>query len=189
MADISLMWLPRQPQISADSGKKETPHVSGQTSANRLQEVKALVFDTWGTLVDWRTSILDELQVLSKREGLKVDWEKFLTDWSAAYKPGKEKVNSGEWPWTRVSTIYRRALDQLLPVYGLAGLSEAERDRLNRAWTRTRAWPDSVKGFKRLKQRYVLSPLSNGDFAWLIDIAKFSGLPFDCIITSENARR
>lgn len=153
-----------------------------------LENVRALVFDTWGTVVDWRGSILDELRALGAKKRLEADWERFLVDWYAAYGPGKEEVNrSGT--WTPVSAIYRKALDQLLPRYGVTDLNESEIDHLNRAWTRTRPWPDSASGLARLKRRYVLSTLSNGDFSWLVDIAKFAGLPFDCIITAENARR
>jgi len=151
--------------------------------------VKALVFDTWGTVVDWRSSVLDELRELKKSKNAAFEPEEFLREWNAAYNPGKEKVNSGEWPWTQVSTMYWRALNDLLAKYGLSGMTPDEVDRLNRAWTRTRPWPDSQSGLSRLKQKYVLSTLSNGDFAWLVDIAKFGGLPFDCIITAENARR
>jgi len=164
--------------------------VIGRSAKDGLSRVKALVFDTWGTVVDWRSSILQELRDLSMRKALAIDGEKFLADWSAAYKPGMRKVNQGEWPWTPVSEIYRRALDDLLATYDMKGkLSEAEIDHLNRTWTRTLPWADSVGGLIRLKQHYVLSTLSNGDFSWLIDIAKFGGLPFDCIITAENARR
>jgi len=155
---------------------------------DRLDGLEALLFDTWGTVVDWRSSVLDELGALSARRSLNLDCEKFLTEWRAAYKPGIEKVIGGEWPWTPVSEIYRRALRSLAPRYGMESLTEAELEHLNRAWTRTRPWPDSVKGLTRLKRRYVLSPLSNGDFRWLTDIARFAGLPFDCIITAENAR-
>jgi 2-haloacid dehalogenase len=155
-----------------------------------LTGVKALVFDTWGTVVDWRSSILDELSELCERKSLDLDKEQFLSDWSAAYKPGKEKVNNGQWAWTQVSEIYWRALRGLLPKYAaLRELTESELEHLNRAWTRTRPWPDSVQGLTRLKRQYVISTLSNGDFAWLVRIAKFAGLPFDCIITAENARR
>jgi 2-haloacid dehalogenase len=161
-----------------------------RSGKNDLSNVKALVFDTWGTVVDWRTSMLQELRDLGQRKTLAIDEEKFLADWSAAYKPGMRKVNQGEWPWTPVSQIYRRALNDLLATYGMNGkLNEAEINHLNRAWTRTSPWADSVRGLTRLKQRYVLSTLSNGDFSWLVDIAKFGGLPFDCIITAENARR
>jgi 2-haloacid dehalogenase len=98
-------------------------------------------------------------------------------------------VNSGQSPWTRVSAIYRAALEGLLAENHVTGMTPAEIDHLTRAWTRTRPWPDSKNGLARLKKKYVLSTLSNGDFAWLVDIAKFADLPFDCIITAENARR
>jgi len=154
-----------------------------------VKDVKALVFDTWGTVVDWRTSILDELHLLKAAKNATFDSEQFLRDWNAAYNPGKTKVNAGEWPWTTVSVIYRRALEDLLLKYGVRGMTAAETDHLNRAWTRTRPWPDSQRGLAQLKEHYILSTLSNGDFAWLVDIAKFAGLPFDCVITAENARR
>jgi 2-haloacid dehalogenase len=151
-------------------------------------KVRALVFDVWGTVVDWRTSVLDELRALGQRRRLAIDWESFLTEWQGAYNPGKEKVNRGELPWTTVETIYRQVLDRLLVKYKITGLTDAEVEHLNRVWTRMRPWPDSVAGFTLLKRRYVLSTLSNGSFAWLIEIARFAGLPFDCIISAENAR-
>ena len=101
---------------------------------------------------------------------------------------GKQKVNRGELPWTKVSVFYREALERLLAKNHISCLTEREIDHLNRAWTRTRPWPDSVTGMTLLKRKYVLSPLSNASFAWLIDIARFAGLPFDCILSAENAR-
>jgi 2-haloacid dehalogenase len=164
--------------------------VGGDVMGRVPAGVRALVFDTWGTVVDWRSSILDELGELCDRKSLDLDRERFLNDWSAAYKPGKEKVNNGQWPWTQVSEIYWCALRGLLPKYtALRELTDSELEHLNRAWTRTRPWRDSVQGLTRLKRKYVISTLSNGDFAWLVGIAKFAGLPFDCIITAENARR
>jgi 2-haloacid dehalogenase len=152
-------------------------------------EVVALVFDTWGTTVDWRGSLLDELQAFGQRWQLDVDWNVFLDEWRSAYKPTMQKINSGELPWMKSDEFYRHALDQLLAKHKIAGIGEDEIDHLNRAWTRTRPWPDSVAGLLILKRQYILSPLSNASFAWLIEIARFAGLPFDCIISSENARR
>jgi 2-haloacid dehalogenase len=149
--------------------------------------VRALVFDTWGTVVDWHGSILDELRAFGRRTGVAVDWEVFLAEWQGAYGPGKKKVNSGELPWTKVDAFYREALEQLLAKYKINGLTELEVDYLNRAWTRLQPWPDSVAGMTLLKPKYVLSPLSNASFAWLIDIARFARLPFDCILSAENA--
>jgi 2-haloacid dehalogenase len=149
--------------------------------------VKALVFDTYGTVVDWRTSVLDELRAFGDARRLRVPWEEFLDDWKSCYTPGMEKVNSGEWPWTTVEQIYRRGLDELLDRHGIGGVGEADREHLVRAWWRLRPWPDSVAGLARLRVKYVISPLSNASFAGMVNLARFAGLPWDCIITAENA--
>ncbi len=154
----------------------------------RTTDIVALTFDTYGTVVDWRGSILAELRAYGVAQRLSVDWERFLADWKSSYRPGMDKVNSGEWPWTTVETIYRRRLEELLPAYGIAGLSEAEIEHLNRVWWRLTPWPDSVPGLARLRTRYIISPLSNGSFAGMVHLAKHAGLPWDCIITAENAQ-
>ena len=156
--------------------------------AKLQDDVNVLIFDTWGTVVDWRGSVLDELCAFGQRKGLKIDWEAFLEEWRSAYGPAKEKVNSGELPWTTMDVFYRQALVQLLGKYNIKGFDEGDIEHLNRAWTRTRPWPDSVAGLTLLKRRYIVSPLSNASFAWLIDIARFASLPFDCVVSSENAR-
>ncbi len=151
-------------------------------------KVTALIFDTWGTLVDWRSSVLDELVALGRRKDLTIDWEVFLNEWRNAYEPAKQRVNRGELQWATMDVFYRKALVQLLAKHNITGLGEDDIEYLNQAWTRTRPWPDSVAGLTLLKRRYILSPLSNASFAWLIEIARFAGLPFDCIISAENAR-
>jgi 2-haloacid dehalogenase len=153
-----------------------------------LSGVKALAFDTYGTVVDWRGSVLAELRDLGKARRLGVDWEVFLREWRDCYRPGMDRVNSGEWPWTSVDEIYRRALDGLLAHHGVHGLSEAQIADLNRVWWRLRPWRDSVPGLLRLKTRFVITPLSNATFAGMVHLARFGGLPWDCIITAENAR-
>jgi 2-haloacid dehalogenase len=156
----------------------------------RLQdEVSALVFDTWGTVVDWRSSVLDELIAFGRRKNLEIDWEIFLAEWRSTYAPTMQKINSGALRWMKSNEFYRDALVRLLAKYNVSGLAPEEIEFLNRAWTRTRPWEDSVPGLTHLKRRYILSPLSNASFAWLVDIARFAELPFDCIISSENARR
>ena len=145
--------------------------------------VRALVFDTYGTLVDWRSSLLDELQVL----GAGIDRERFLTQWKACYRAGMDKVESGEWPWTTIEEIYRRRLLELLPEYGVT-LDAAAIDDLTRAWWRLRPWPDTVAGLTRLRRRFVIAPLSNASFAGMVHLARFAALPWDCVITAENAR-
>jgi 2-haloacid dehalogenase len=152
-------------------------------------EIRALTCDTYGTLVDWRASILDELRALGRSRGIERDWEAFLDDWKSAYRPGMDKVNRGEWPWTTIDVIYGRRLDEVLRAHAITGLAEADREHLNRAWWRLRPWPDTVAGLTRLRHRYVISPLSNASFAGMVHLARFAGLPWDCVLTAENARR
>ena len=150
--------------------------------------IKALTFDVFGTLVDWRSAILEELQELGDEKGIEGDWEAFTADWKACYRVGMDRVNSGDLPWTNVDVFYRNELDRLLPRYGLDDMTSPERDHLTRVWCRPNAWPDSAPALRRLKTRFVLSTLSNGNFAWLVAIAKHCDLAFDCILTAENAR-
>jgi 2-haloacid dehalogenase len=151
--------------------------------------LRALTCDTYGTVVDWRGSILDELAAFGASRGLDRDWPAFLADWKSCYRPGMEKVNRGEWPWTTIDVIYRRRLDELLRAYRITGLGEAEIVHLSRVWWRLRPWPDSVAGLTRLRTRYVIAPLSNASFAGMVHLARSAGLPWDCVLTAENARR
>ena len=151
-------------------------------------EIRALTFDVFGTVVDWRSAIITELETLAASKGIDGDWTAFVDAWKAFYRPAMDAVNSGERAWTNVDVIYREALEQLLPRYGLGGLSEAEVDTLNRAWCRPNAWADSAPALRRLKENFILSTLSNGNFAWAVAIARHCGLPFDCVLTAENAR-
>ena len=150
-------------------------------------EVRALLFDTYGTLVDWRSSVRDELAAFGRARGLHHDWDAVLADWKACYRPGMDAINRGEAPWATLETIYRHRLVELLPARSIAA-SDAEIDDLVHAWWRLRPWPDTVAGLARLKRRYVISPLSNASFAGMVHLAKFAGLPWDCVITAENAR-
>ena len=148
----------------------------------------ALLFDTYGTLVDWRSSVLDELARLEEATGRHHDWEQFLVDWKACYRAGMDAVNRGERPWTTVDTLYRERLVERLAAIGLDHMLRGDVDHLNRAWWRLRPWPDVVAGLKRLKRRYVIAPLSNASFAGMVHLAKFADLPWDCVFTAENAR-
>ncbi len=154
----------------------------------QLGSVKALVFDVFGTVVDWRTSVTREVEELTKRKRLNVDGAKFADAWRAGYAPSMNRVRRGELPWTRLDGLHRMILDQLLIDFGILGLSEAEIDALNRSWHRLQPWPDAVAGLTRLKKKYVLAPLSNGNIALMIDLARLSGLPWDCILGAELVR-
>lgn len=147
--------------------------------------VKALVFDVFGTVVDWRGSIIREGELLGKRKGLNVDWVKFADAWRNGYRPAMQKVRSGAIPWLNIDGLHRMILDDLLVQFQIGDLSEAEVDHLNRAWHRLAPWPDSVGGLNRLKSRYVLSTLSNGNVSLLVNMAKNAGLPWDCVLSAE----
>jgi len=150
--------------------------------------VKALVFDVFGTVVDWRTSIIQQLQAFGRDRGIAMNWEDFVDDWKSCYRPGMDAVREGRLPWTNVNGIYRMKLDTLLRECGITALSEADTIRLNRTWHRCKPWPDVVAGLTRLKARYVLSTLSNGDVACMVNMAKFGGLPWDCLLCAEVFR-
>ncbi len=160
----------------------------GGRSNPQLAAVKALVFDTFGTVVDWRTSVTKDVEELARRKGLAVDGAKFADAWRAAYRPSMDRVRSGELPWTTLDRLHRMSLDTILVDFGITGLSEVETDALNRAWHRLQPWPDAVAGLTRLKKRFVIAPLSNGNISLMTDMAKHAGLPWDCILGAELAR-
>ena len=147
--------------------------------------VGALLFDVFGTVVDWRGSIVREGELLAAAKGFDVDWPAFADAWRAGYRPAMDRVNRGETPWTNIDGIHRRILDDLLPRFAIAGLSETEVDRLNRAWHRLLPWPDAVAGLHRLRAHRVVSTLSNGNVALLVNMAKHAGLPWDCVLSAE----
>lgn len=151
--------------------------------------VKALVFDVFGTVVDWRTSVTREVESLAKSKGLRVDAAQFADAWRAQYAPSMNRVRTGELPWTRLDDLHRMILDRLLVQFGIAGLSEAETIALNRVWHRLQPWPDVVRGLTRLKRRFIIAPLSNGNIALMTNLARHGGLPWDCILGAELVRR
>lgn len=150
--------------------------------------ISALVFDVFGTVVDWRGSIIREGRALAKENNIKVQWSRFADGWRAGYKPAMDRVRSGELPWMNIDQLHRMILDELLAKYKVSGLDEAGKDRLNRVWHRLKPWPDSVKGLKRLKKRYLISTLSNGNVSLLTNMARNGGLPWDCILSAELFR-
>lgn len=143
-----------------------------------------LAFDIFGTVVDWHGSIAAEVRALYPQ----VDANAFALAWRAGYQPAMQRVRSGELGWTRIDELHRLILDGLLPRFGLAHLSEAERQHLNRVWHRLNPWPDAVAGLTRLKTRHTLCTLSNGNIGLLTNMAKRAGLPWDCILSAEVFR-
>ncbi len=153
-----------------------------------LSSVRALVFDVFGTVVDWRRSVAAAGEALGKRKGIKADWIAFADAWRAGYKPAMDKVRRGERPWAHLDTLHREQIDGLLARFGISGLDEADKDALNLAWHHLDPWPDSVAGLSRLKRKYVISTLTNGTVSGMIAMAKRAGIPWDCVLTAENAR-
>jgi 2-haloacid dehalogenase len=148
--------------------------------------LKALVFDVFGTCVDWRGSIIRELAAMGRRTGMSADWPAMADDWRReGYINGLARIRAGEAPYVSSDVLFRRMLDELLPRYGISGLTELDVKELAHAWRRLDPWPDTVAGLGRLKTRFFVSPLSNGSFPTLASMAKRAGMPWDCIITTE----
>lgn len=162
-------------------------HMDTPTPAS-LDEIKAsthvLAFDIFGTVVDWHGSIVREMHALYPS----VDGNAFALAWRAGYQPAMARVRSGELGWTRIDELHRLILDDLLPRFGLSHLSEAQRVHLNRVWHRLDAWPDSVAGLQRLKKKFTICSLSNGNLGLLTNMAKRAGLPWDCVLSAEVFR-
>ncbi|MCZ6842521.1 MAG: haloacid dehalogenase type II [SAR324 cluster bacterium] len=153
-----------------------------------VSDIKVLTFDVFGTVVDWRGSVIAAASAFGNDKSISVNWEAFTDAWKTCYRPGMDRVNEGKTPWTNVYAIYRAKLEELFPEYGINGVSEGEMDHFNRVWERLDPWPDSVRGLTRLKEKFVLSTLSNSDFGSMVRMAKHAGLPWDCIITAEIAK-
>jgi 2-haloacid dehalogenase len=151
-------------------------------------QVQALLFDVFGTVVDWRGSIIDELTLFGAKRGIVANWEAFTDDWRGLYQPAMEEVRSGRREWTILDALHRESLDKLIEKYGIAGLSEPEKDHVNRVWHRLKPWPDAVEGLTHLKSRYIIGTLSNGNVGLLARMAKHAGLPWDVILGAETAR-
>jgi 2-haloacid dehalogenase len=153
-----------------------------------LDSVKALTFDVFGTVVDWRGSIIREGEALGRSRGLTVDWARFADAWRGQYQPMLSRVRDGELPWTRLDDLHRMSLDRLLVDFDTRGLSEAEIDHLNRAWHRLDPWPDVIAGLTRLRRRFILATCSNGNVALIVNMARRAGLPWDAVLGAEVAR-
>ena len=153
------------------------------------RSLRALAFDVFGTVVDWRSSIIREGQILSAAAGLQVDWPALADAWRAGYAPAMDRTRAAGAAWADIDTLHRQILDGLVPRFGLQTLGEPELARLNRVWHRLMPWPDAVGGLNRLRARYAVSTLSNGNVSLLVDMARNAGLPWDCVLSGELVRR
>jgi 2-haloacid dehalogenase len=174
--------------LGRDKSAIRLPAAVAACGKENEMNVTALIFDTFGTVVDWRGSIIKEGNGWGKAKGITIDWARFADRWRSGYVPAMDRVRKGELPWTKLDDLHRMMLDDLLKEFKIEGLSEEEKDHWNRVWHRLKPWPDSVPGLARLKKKYTIAPCSNGNVALLNDMAKYSGLPWDLILGAELAR-
>ena len=168
------------------TGREARAHAA--TQAGPAAAVRLLVFDTFGTVVDWRSSVAAEGEQLGRAKGLTVDWSAFADAWRGGYGPAMSRVRKGEMPWTKLDVLHRTILDEVLVRFKIEGLTEEERAHFNRVWHRLKPWPDAVEGLTRLKKRYIIAPLSNGNVSLLTEMAKQAKIPWDCILSTELVR-
>ena len=148
---------------------------------------KALFFDVFGTLVDWRSGIAREAEIVLKPLGTTLDWLAFADAWRGEYQPGMEEVRAGRIPFSRLDVLHRHNLERVLPRFGITGLAEDAARNLNLAWHRLDAWPDVPGGLARLKRRCLLAPVSNGNISLMVDLARRNNFPWDAILGAEIA--
>jgi 2-haloacid dehalogenase len=149
--------------------------------------VKALFFDVFGTLVDWRTSVAREAEAVLKPQGFALDWLAFADAWRGEYQGGMDEVRSGRIPFCKLDILHRRNLDRILPRFNLGALNGEQRRDLNLTWHRLDAWPDVARGLHRLKRRYLIAPVSNGNISLMVDLARRNDFPWDAILGAEIA--
>jgi 2-haloacid dehalogenase len=154
----------------------------------RAAGVKALFFDVFGTLVDWRSGVAGAAQTILKPQGFGLDWIAFADAWRAQYQTAMEAVRSGAIPYAKLDVLHRRTLQKILPLFGLEGLKEMELDRLTLAWHQLDAWPDVQAGLARLRSRYLIAPVSNGNTSLMCDLARRNDLRWDAILGADHAR-
>ncbi len=148
---------------------------------------KALFFDVFGTLVDWRTSIAREARTILEPLGHRLDWEAFADAWRGEYQPGMEEVRAGRIPFSKLDVLHRRNLERFLPRMNVTGLSDAVLHDLTLAWHRLDAWPEVPAALARLKTKYRIAPVSNGNISLMVDLARRNTLPWDAILGAEVA--
>src|SRR6267143_1478834 len=151
-------------------------------------DIKVLAFDVFGTVVDWRGGVAAEMAAVARERHLAVDAGAFADAWRSKYLPYLLRIHNGEMAWQVLDGVHRASLGELVAERSLQSLTEADIDRLVFAWHHLPAWPDSVEGMSRLRKRYVLTTLSNGGMAHLVDLNRAAHLPFDCVLSVELVR-
>jgi 2-haloacid dehalogenase len=159
-----------------------------KTSETELGAIRAIVFDTFGTIVDWRASLIKALEEFGRKREVETAWANLVDRWRAAYQPNLDRVRTGELKWTILDELHYSALVQLLPEFGLTSLRESDLRFLTNCWHRLAPWPDAVDGLHRLRKKYIIGPLSNGNLALMVDLAKFAHLPWDVVFGADFFR-
>lgn len=152
-----------------------------------MKKPKALFFDVFGTLVDWRNGVARESRAILQPLGFDLDWHGFADAWRDEYQPGMEEIRSGRQSFAKLDVVHRRNLERILPRFGLEGLAEGVRAKLVTAWHRLDAWPDVGGGMQRLAPYVLLAPVSNGNISLMVALKRHNRLPFDAILGSEIA--
>lgn len=153
-----------------------------------IQGIKALVFDVFGTVVDYRSTIIREGEQFNQTRGLRIDWAGFSDAWRGRYRPTMERVARGELPWMNLDALHWLSLEETLEEFAITDLTGPEKEHLHRVWHRLEPWPDAVEGLNRLREKHIIATLSNGNVALLTNMARYSRLPWDCILSAELVR-
>ena len=188
-----MMDLSRRRIIGNGTAAAATAFIAGEAGSASAQpslatNVKALVFDMFGTVLDWRTGVARSAEAILKPRGYSLDWLAFADAWRAQYQPGMEEVRSGRIPYTKLDVLHRRMLDLFLPGFGIAGLPEDVLHDLTLSWHRLDGWPDVATGLPRLGKKFLLAPVSNGNTMLMADIARRNGMRFDAILGADVAQ-
>jgi 2-haloacid dehalogenase len=163
-----------------------TDQPEGKRMNAQAAGTKALVFDVFGTVVDWHGSVAREVRELARQKGLRVNAVKFAKAWRAGYRPAMDRVRNGEAPFQKIDAIHRAILEDVLRLFKVSALTEDEKTHLNLVWHRLKPWPDTVRGLKRLKSKRIIATLSNGNTSLLVNMAKRGGLAWDCVFSSDT---
>ena len=155
------------------------------TDRTLFPNVHSIVFDVFGTVVDWRASLIAMFERFAAQRETSADWTTLVDDWRGAYQSSMDRVRTGERPWTNLDALHRESLDHLLERAGLGHVGAVDRERMVDFWHRLAPWPDSVLGLSRLRERFTIATLSNGNVRLLVDMAKHAALPWDCVLSAE----
>lgn len=180
-------WLSAQGVLCGTGLVYASASLAQHETGKAVDGVKAMVFDVFGTLVDWRTCVARESRMILEPLGYKLDWVAFADAWRAEYQPGMEEIRAGRKPFSRLDVVHRGMLDRVRPRFGLESLDEPTLRNLNLVWHRLDAWPGVTAGLHRLRRKFMLGPCSNGNISLMVDLARRNEFPWDAILGAEIA--